>query len=761
MKLDLTSYTDTDKAALVESRWSSSGELWDRVASITAQNTAIYENRSDWLNSIPQRRKNFRVQANRVFVNMEAVINSLIANPPGVNILPSRDGMPAQDFARKLESYFRKKYTDLNVKETMRMGLRNLYFSRLIVIKAFWNPLLSQGGDFDYRAVDPRNIRVGKYARKEQDSEFVIEEIEDNLCAVVSRFPKKRDDLMKKYGFVGDEGERQMYIKNPDVKYKEAWIQDYVIFKLDNIILDTIKNPYWDWEGILITDEEEQQLGQLDGVQRRDYLQQIKLQQAQRTQQVAQTPQPQQPQSDQSSVPPEAHPVPPVNPQAQPTSDMDESDEQKLQTSIQQEQNEDAQDPTPPQYKPYYFNYFDAPRKPYIFATIFNNENTPIGRTDMITLSAELQRGIDKRKMDIDENAELVNGILKVDSSVMPKNDAQRIRFETKGIIWGKGVAAGVVREMGTPLPQFVHEDMLDSRSEIDSIMAASSAFRGERQGQETKAGRLALVQQSYLRLNELVQVVDDVYKNIFDWGMQLAKTRYTEYHYAKWMGKENAREIIELIQDDFETGSEVTIIAGKTLPVDDEFKFEQAQDDVKSGFISPIDYLEIAHYDNAKELAKNAFLYKVSPFSQFDISDEERMKIPPPLPASTLRETVAFDDLPPAAKVQWLGRQGITVTEEQVIQEGTSSPVSIAFKDLPPDGQVQAAAKLGIKLDPAITVAEHVNENKQKQQELDLKKSAQDHAQKMAEHGNLLKLGDQKIKEKGLTKSPIKVGQK
>jgi hypothetical protein len=28
--------------------------------------------------------------------------------------------------------------------------------------------------------------------------------------------------------------------------------------------------------------------------------------------------------------------------------------------------------------------------------------------------------------------------------------------------------------------------------------MAASSAFRGEREGQETKAGRLALIQQSY-----------------------------------------------------------------------------------------------------------------------------------------------------------------------------------------------------------------------------------------------------------------------
>lgn len=574
---------DVQKAALVEARWSSSSELWEVLDNTYKANTAIYANKSEWLKGIPERRRKFQVQANRIFVNMEAVINSLIANPPGINILPARDGKPAQDFARKLESYFRKKYVDLNTKEVLRMGLRNLYFARLLVIKPFWNPLIN---DFDYRAIDPRKIRVGKYARKEQDTEFAIEEIDDNLCAVIARFPKKKDELIKKYGIKDDN---DLQIKNPDVKYKEAWIQDHVIFKIDTIILDTIKNPYWDWDGILITEEEEQGLANMEGDARRTELQRIKLEQDTRK---ASLPQP---------IVEGQEPAPaPVLPEGQ----------------------------EPVNYKPYFFNYFDNPRKPYIFATVFNNENTPIGRTDMITLSAELQRGIDKRKMDIDENCELANGVLKVDASVMGKADAQRIRFETKGIIWGKGVKDGVTRETGQALPQMVFDDMIDSRSEIDNIMAATSAFRGEREGQETKAGRLALIQQSYLRLNEMVQVVDYVSGEIFSWGMQFAKTRYTEYHYAKWMGKEGAREVIEVIQDDFETGSEVTIIAGKTLPVDDEFKFEQAQNDVLNGFISPADYLEIAKYDNAKELSQNAVLYKQNPMEAVGITPD-KMPIP------------------------------------------------------------------------------------------------------------------------------------
>ncbi len=129
-KINIKDLNDSQKARLIESKWTSSATLWETVENVYKQNTAIYANEADWISSLPQKRRKGIVQANRIFVNMEAVINSIIANPPGINILPARDGDEAAEFARKLESYFRKKYLDLNIKETMRMGYRNLYFSR-------------------------------------------------------------------------------------------------------------------------------------------------------------------------------------------------------------------------------------------------------------------------------------------------------------------------------------------------------------------------------------------------------------------------------------------------------------------------------------------------------------------------------------------------------------------------------------------------------------------------------------------------------
>lgn len=673
--IDISTLDEKQKIDLIDNRWKSSSSVWDIIDRVYKANTAIYENRANWLTNIPYIRQQWVVQANRIFVNMEAVINSLIANPPGVNVLPARKGTEAQYFSSQLENYLRKKYLDRNIKETMRKAYRNLYFSRLMMVKPFWNNDID---DFDFRAVDPRKVRVGKYASKEQDTEFAIEEIEDNLCSVVERFSDKKKELMKKYGF---NDEADMYIKNPDVAYKEAHIGDWVICKLDNIVLDTFKNPYWDWEGILVTPEEEAQINgngdqqpALQGDARRQLLQQIKQEQQNR--------QPAPVQEEKGIIGKGIDMVKGfINPQ----------------TGQNPVNEPDVNNPAP-EYKKYFYNYFDTPRKPYIFATIFNNENTPIGRTDMITLCADLQRGIDKRKMDIDQNCEMVNGIMKVDASVMGKSDAQRMRFETKGIVWGKGVKDGVTREVGQGLPQMVFDDMLDSRSEIDNIMAASSAFRGEREGQETKAGRLALIQQSYLRLNELVQVGDYMAKEINEWGMQMIMTRYTEYHEAKWTDKDNKQEIIELIQDDFEKGHEVTIIAGKTLPVDDEWKFEQAQNDFKQGALGLTDYLRISKYDDPKDLSKNAVAFKINPVVSAGFTPEEVQTLQPP----------QTEEKPPN--------------------------VTINYADLGVDSQVQLLAKIGIQANPNVIIAKEMADRKDKQVETGMKIEAQKHSQTMAE---------------------------
>jgi len=641
--MDIKNYTDSQLIQLVNDRWNSSESVWDVVKKVYDRNTKYYEcevqgdkdNKGglsrvpDYIARIPNKRH--RVRANRIFVDTETVINSLITNPPKPQVLPGRATEESQKLADLQEKFFIIKYEQRNFREVLRKALRNLYFSRLAVIKAFWNPDIN---DFDAKALDPRKIRTSKRASSEVTSEFIIEEVEDSLLSVLTKFPDKKQEILQKLGVSEDE----VGIRNPDLTYKEAHFNDYVCCIYDGIVLAKFKNPYWDWDGILLNDEENLKVldDKVSPKDRKEVLQGARQDQD-----------PRRAVYEGKDAPTDG--APDVN------------------------------------FQSYFANHFDFPRKPYIIATAFSDGDGPIGRTDMISQAIPLQESVDRRKQQIDDNARMGNGMVKVDSGVMSKAEAQKISWDPEGVIFGSGVKDGVTREFGNALPDIVFKDMQDSREEIDNIMAASSAFRGEREGTETKAGRLALIQRSAARLEELTQVKDYLDSELLNWCYQLAKLNYTERHYAKTLGEGDAMKVIELQQDDFEDGTEIRVIPGQSLPEDQSFKFERAQEDIKAGRISPIDYFRESGYTNPVDMAKNAELYKLNPIKASGVTDEEVQEYAPP----------------------------------QAPPEDPPLGVSISYKDIPPEAQIQALARAKIEVDPASVVQEKEKQDEAANQDL------------------------------------------
>lgn len=590
---------DSQISSLIENRWASSETLWQQIKEITKKNTNTYEGKMEWHKRarIPPTRP--LISSNRVFTNQEAVINSLIANPPQPNVIPSRNGEAAKKVASALEKTLSLKYAKLNVKEILRMCLRDLFFSRLFVMKPYWN---TKKNDVDVRRVDPTRVRFSKTAKNEEESEFAIEEIDTTVCKLLEQFPEKEKEILRAANTTID----RVYIDDPETCYKEAWIADELIVKFKREILYKGRNPYWDSDGLITTREEMETLDADDGVSQKEKLQNIKK----------------------ATFSPDV-------------TEGEATEEVSVQDA-RRSMKEEGQN-----FEAYLFNYFDHPRKPYIFGTILNNEDKPIGRTSFIEEAQSLQEVVDRLKYQIYLNTEVVNGITKVESSVMSKGEAQTMRYDAGGVLWGKGVVAGVVREFGSGLPAFVFEDLQDSRNEIDNIMAATSAFRGEREGQETKGGRLALIEQSFLRLNEMVQVIDYTMQELFGWWMQLIKVNYTERHLMKELGPDGALEVIEILQDDIENGIEVRVIPGKSLPEDRRFMFERAQGDVEKGFISPLDYLREAGYQNPKETALNAYEWAQNPAKVLGVEQAPPPAAPPMAGAPAEAEALQPQSVP------------------------------------------------------------------------------------------------------------------
>jgi len=602
-----TDLDDTQLCALIDNRWASSSSLWDEIDLVTKKNKRTYQGKSEWYQRarVPPNRP--RVQSNRVFTNVEAVINSLIANPPKPNMIPSRDSQAAKDLGQMLEKALSIKYDKLNVKEVLRQCLRDLYFSRLFVWKPFWN---AETNDIDVRRVDPNKVRFSSKAKNEVESEFAIEEIDTTVAKMCALFPEKRDRILE----ISDLTEEQLLITNPIATYKECWIGSDLIIKYKNEILYKGPNPYWDWDGLRATSEEMSEISTENDVPRRKKLESMKNAVL-----------------GDFEVPEGEDPNMLVQDYRKKVS---ESGEEKV------------------EFEQYLYNYHDLPRKPYIFATVLNDEDRPIGITSFIEQSESLQEIVDRTIYNIWLNTEMVNGITKVDSNKtnVSKGDAQVMRYDAGGVLWGKGVVDGVQREFGVGLPQFVFTALQDYRNEIDNIMAATSAFRGEREGQETKAGRLALVEQSFMRLNEMVQVIDYVSQELFGWWMQLMKVKYTERHLIKEFGPDQAVKAMEITQDDIEDGIEIRVIPGKTLPEDRRFQFERAQEDVKNGHISPLDYLEAAGYQNPKEKARNAYEFAKNPEKSLGI---EEVPAPEQAPTQGVPQQPAENALMPGGNME------------------------------------------------------------------------------------------------------------
>jgi len=420
--------------------------------------------------------------------------------------------------------------------------------------------------DCDLEVVDPRKARFSKNGD-------VVEEIDTHMDAMLDKFPDKVKEILKQAG--GKQKEIEARITNNPVTYKEAWLGDWVIYKFRGEILKKEKNPYWDWDGVFFTKNEFRKFDNAKINDRKKSLKSAKKFRDYRVKRIEKT-----------------------------------GDE----------------------YNQYLFNHFDRPTNPYISATMLEMEDKDMGETSLVEQVASLQYNINKRKRQIADNAASANGRWKIDTKLVEaksKGEWQAMKSDPEGVIIGDGVGLGVTIESGRDLPNMVREDLVMSVQSLESIFGTQATMRGEREGSETATGRAILRERGFQRLNELIDIVDTIHLEVYNYQLQFMKTRYTESHYTKLLGKEAAMRVVEIMQDSLEDGIEVKVIPGQVMPIDRVYRAETAKELLVAGMITPLQYFEAAEFDNPMETAKQVEMYKVSPFSvlELDPDDIENMK--------------------------------------------------------------------------------------------------------------------------------------
>lgn len=206
-----------------------------------------------------------------------------LSRVPDLLVNPGNEEETSKETAEKVTDILNNRMRKRETRIALGMAYRHrpLYF--IGVIKHYWDPEKGKLGDYKHEAINPENIDIDHTAltANADEMQWVAHHYELSVKDCLMRWPSKKDVLFKELGWTTGETRKEKKlatkIKITEVWYTwyekkgEEWEQiDGVAWKYKKLLLDNIKNPYFDFEGdeVLFThDPEKRQLkeGELRG----------------------------------------------------------------------------------------------------------------------------------------------------------------------------------------------------------------------------------------------------------------------------------------------------------------------------------------------------------------------------------------------------------------------------------------------------------------------------------------------------------------
>src|SRR5690606_6135660 len=134
-------------------------------------------------------------------------------------------------------------------------------------------------------------------------------------------------------------------------------------------------------------------------------------------------------------------------------------------------------------------NHFTVPRMQYEICNVYIFGSDIVDPTTMIGIMKSPQDAVNKRKRQIDKNADMANGKYVVAGKRVDKNTVQEFTEEPRGILYmedADSTQGAIDILMGRAFDPGIFSDMQDSKNEVDNIIGIHGTTRGERGIQET-----------------------------------------------------------------------------------------------------------------------------------------------------------------------------------------------------------------------------------------------------------------------------------
>lgn len=504
-----------------------------------------------------------------VLYEIEATIKPLaMSQLPDLIVTPGQNTDQAREIAKDLTQAVDTQIKSRELRRVLGLAFkhRSAYFEG--ILECVWNPELYGGlGDYEFIVCHPDTIDHD-HKPTEADAnkmDYIARKVSRTVETVLMQFPDRKTEFVKElklHGFKVDEnGDPTWQAMATPVEIREVWFTDYkkagegkwervegLMWKYENCLLGKMKNPYFDYEG-------------RDEIFTYD------------------------------------------NPQL-------ESTKRALTMEEMQQSMLTGQFPANVQKDRVYNNYFDQPEKPFFFMVYDQWGQNPMDETTSLEQNIRNQETLDKRAKQIEETLNQRGHFIWSKMAGFKSSHIQKMDHnnpEQDYLVNNKPSDAFAFVPGERPNPQEFQD--LDRTRERMYAISGSQAVRGEIEQNTTATNNQIAREGNYTRADDLVEeTINPAAEWMARWALQMIKTRYTQEHFRRLLGKKGEMIFLSLHQNMIDDGMEVMIKASGS----DKIRAQNnAQNDAKLGLTDPLSYFEDMGYPDPEGRVARLVTYK------------------------------------------------------------------------------------------------------------------------------------------------------
>ena len=188
-----------------------------------------------------------KVVDNRIFMGVDTIVPILATKKREPIVMATQNTDESKELALLTQDYLSWKWSEQKMNLKLADTIRLFNIHRFAVLK--YRFVGGVYNDFVVEIKRPESIVIDNKPN-EEDIEFIAEHLKDSVEGIIKRFYTDKDgkiDKTKKTKLLQalNLPEKSLGTK---VNYVEFWTNDFVVWKINNIILDKAKNPNWLWD---------------------------------------------------------------------------------------------------------------------------------------------------------------------------------------------------------------------------------------------------------------------------------------------------------------------------------------------------------------------------------------------------------------------------------------------------------------------------------------------------------------------------------